>query len=75
MDSDEPMDTDEPWGDKSYQADEPTGSRLTPPANEFVPVLCGCERNPLDNVRTFTKAYQGTLGTNAVTTITLSSLA
>ena len=36
MDSDEAMDTHEPWADKSFQADEPTGSRLTPPATEFV---------------------------------------
>ncbi len=45
MDSDEPMDTDEPWADKSSQADEPTGSGLTPPATKFVPILCVRERN------------------------------
>jgi len=45
MYSDEPMDTDEPWADKSSQADEPTGSGLTPPATQFVPVVSGRERN------------------------------
>ena len=39
MDSVEAMDTDEPWTDKSLHADEPTGSGLTPPVTEFVPVL------------------------------------
>ena len=46
MDSDEPMDTDEPWADMSSQADEPARSSLTAPVTEFVPVLCGRERNP-----------------------------
>ncbi len=45
MDSDEPMDTDEPWADMSSQADESTGSGLTAPGTEFVPVGCGCERS------------------------------
>ena len=45
MDSDEAMDTDEPWADMSSQADEPTGSGLTASGTEFVPVLCGRERS------------------------------
>ncbi len=45
MDSDEPMDTDEPWADMSSQADGPTGSGLTAPGTEFVAVLCGRERS------------------------------
>ena len=46
MDSDEPMDTDEPWVDKSSLVDEPTGSRLTPPAIEFVPVVLLARAKP-----------------------------
>ena len=45
MDSDEPMDKDAPWADMSSQADGPTGSGLTAPGTEFVPVLCGRERS------------------------------
>ncbi len=45
MDSDEPMDTDEPWAGMSSQAHEPTGSGLTAPGTEFVPVRCGRERS------------------------------
>ncbi len=45
MDSDEAMDTEEPWADNFFHADEPTGSGLTAPGTEFVPVLCGRERS------------------------------